>query len=295
MSELLFSLPPTQPGGVKPIWKNGFFILGEQRTSVLQYSATSAGWNDELTFFHEETVGEQHFIDLASRQHAISQLNQFISVENPTIMEVGCSSGYLLKKISVEIPNALVIGSDILYAPLIKLAKKHPNIPILRFDLLECPLPDNSLDAVVLINVLEHIENDNLALKQIHRILKSGGVAIIEVPANPKLYDFYDEALLHFRRYRLVDLVSQLEQLNFKIVKKSHLGFFIYPMFWFVKQINIRLSHQSKEKKKHLVEKNIRVTSGNKLLNWLIQLELSLGKYIQFPKGIRCLITCIKK
>lgn len=295
MDSLLNNLPPTDLNGVQPIWDNGLFTIDDKKTSVLEYSTTLAGWNDDLTLFHEETSGENHFIDIASREHAVSQLTRYLTGTNPTIMEVGCSSGYLLEKISHELPEALVVGADIVYTPLVELAKKNPHIPMMRFDLLKCPLPDSSIDAIVLINVLEHIEDDNLALKQIHRILKPGGVAVIEVPSNPNLYDFYDEALLHFRRYRLSDLVKQLDKLEFKIVKKSHLGFFIYPMFWVVKQMNKRLSNQSQEKKKQLVENNIRSTGGNKILNYLVQLELALGKYIQFPKGIRCLITCIKK
>ena len=295
MNGLLFSLPPTQPGEAEPTWKNGFFTIGEQRTSVLEYSSTLAGWNDELTSLHEQTSGDNHSIDVASRQYAISQLTQHLSIKNPLIMEIGCSSGYLLEKMDKEIPGALIIGADIVYAPLVALAKKHIHIPMLRFDLMQCPLPDNALDAVVLINVLEHIEDDNLALKQIHRILKPGGIVLIEVPANPNLYDFYDEALLHFRRYRLKDLTNQLEHLNFKILKKSHLGFFIYPLFWVVKKMNKRLSNQTEEQKKRLVENNIRATSSNTILNYLIRFELLLGKYIRFPTGIRCLVTCVKK
>jgi len=289
------SFPPTQPNGPVPHWQNGVFSIGEQQVGVLEYSSNMAGWNDELTSFHEENAGDNHFIDSASRQHAISQINRHVTTKNPIIMEIGCSSGHLLAMLDKKIPQASIIGADIVSAPLLKLAEKHPNIPMLRFDLLNCPLPDNSVDAVILLNVLEHIEDDTAALKQIKRILKPGGIAIIEVPAGPHLYDLYDKALLHFRRYLLAGLSEKVNDLDFKIVKKSHLGFFIYPGFWFVKQRNKRLSNVTQEKQKHIVEKNIRDTGSSKLLHRLMQIELSVGNWVSYPTGIRCLLTCIKK
>ncbi len=61
-----------------------------------------------------------------------------------------------------------------------------------------------------MLNVLEHIRGDALALRQVHRILRPGGVVVIEVSAGPKLYDVYDELLMHHRRYRLPSLARTL-------------------------------------------------------------------------------------
>ena len=295
MKQLPRCFPPTQPNAPIPHWDNGIFSIGEQQVGVLEYSSNLAGWNDELTSFHEDNAGDNHFIDCASRQHAIAQIKHHVTVKSPVIMEIGCSSGHLLAMLDKEIPHASLIGADIVSTPLLKLAEKHPNIPMLRFDLLSCPLPDNSMDAVILLNVLEHIEDDTAALKQIKRILKPGGIAIIEVPAGPHLYDLYDKALLHFRRYLLKDLSEKLNSLDFQVIKKSHLGFFIYPGFWFVKQRNKRLSNVTLENQRLIVEKNIRDTGSSNLLHQLMKMELLLGNWISYRKGIRCLLTCVKK
>jgi ubiquinone/menaquinone biosynthesis C-methylase UbiE len=69
------------------------------------------------------------------------------------------------------------------------------------------------------------------ALSEIYRILKSSGFAHIEVPADPGSFDLYDEVLLHFRRYRLSDLVAKSEAAGFIVRKATHLGFLIYPIF----------------------------------------------------------------
>jgi ubiquinone/menaquinone biosynthesis C-methylase UbiE len=85
------------------------------------------------------------------------------------------------------------------------------------------------VDAAVLLNVLEHIEDDAGAVEQIARVLKpGGGGAVIEVPAGPGLYDACDRYLRHYRRYRLPDVARLLERAGLRVVERSHLGFLIY-------------------------------------------------------------------
>jgi ubiquinone/menaquinone biosynthesis C-methylase UbiE len=291
---LTIALPPVSDG-IIPEWVGNGFRIGNEFTKVLQYSINTSGWNDDLTAFHEESAGDQHFIDRASRDHAIQQLKKNLSNKiNPTILEIGCSSGFMLKRISKAFPNATVLGSDIVNEPLQKLADELPSVPLFRFDLTHCPFPDNSVDAVVILNVLEHIENDSLAMQQIHRILKKGGVLIIEVPAGPHLYDVYDKVLMHYRRYTRSSLRNLVKGNDFKIIDDSHLGFFLYPGFWFVKKRNQRLKLEDGQAQSQLVEKTIKDTGENKLFHALMQTEIFLGQGISYPVGIRCLMSCIK-
>ncbi|MHB1947165.1 MAG: class I SAM-dependent methyltransferase [Gammaproteobacteria bacterium] len=292
---LSFALPSITENGATPVWVGNGFQIGNELTKVLQYSSNIRGWNDDLTFFHEESAGDQHFIDRASRDHAIQQIRKHLpNPENATLLEIGCSSGFMLKRLSKAFPKSTILGSDVVSQPLHKLAETLPNIPLFRFDLLHCPFPDNSIDAVVILNVLEHIENDLAALQQIKRILKPGGIAIIEVPAGPHLYDIYDKVLMHYRRYTRSDLTTLATKCDLKIKDNTHLGFFLYPGFRFVKKRNQKLLSASLEIQQQHVQKNIRDTGENKLFHALMQTELLLGRLISYPVGIRCLMTCKK-
>lgn len=117
---------------------------------------------------------------------------------------------------------------------------------------------------------------------------------ILEVPAGPHLYDAHDRICMHFRRYKLSALCELITQQGFSIANRSHLGAFIYPAFFLAKLWNKRLLAKSDTEQRQLMEKKIRQTSKNKLLSSLMRLELILGKWISYPCGIRCVVSCIK-
>lgn len=278
----------------QPIWTEHGFKLGDSTVPFLSYEVGASGWTDHLTKFHEETGGSSHFIDCASRQHALDHLHKYVRRISPVILDVGCSSGFMLCIIREHFTSALVIGSDFVSGPLEQLATKLPDVPLLQFDLVKCPLPGDSIDAVVLLNVLEHIQDDAAAMRQVYRILKPGGIAVIEVPAGPHLYDVYDELLLHCRRYSLAALRKLVKSAGFQVIEQSNLGFFVYPGFWLVKQRNKRFLSQEKVFQQRIVERNIRDTGNSRLLNAIMRIELILGRWVSYPFGIRCLVTCIK-
>lgn len=289
---LPFLLPPQASSGRIPVWEGRGFRVGNDLLPVLEYGSNWSGWTDDLTMFHEETAGSNHFMDRASRQHALEQICRHVCGDAPVLLEVGCSSGFMINLMREHLPRALVMGADVVRRPLERLASDMPDVPLFRFDLVDCPLPDNSVDAVVLLNVLEHIEDDLAAMRQIYRILKVGGIAVIEVPAGPNLYDVYDKLLMHFRRYTIARLRGLAGMAQFRIVEQSHLGFFLYPGFWLIKQRNKRFLAQDEALYRQTVEQNIRDTGTSRFFKGMMQLELALGKWMSYPCGIRCLLTC---
>lgn len=81
---------------------------------------------------------------------------------------------------------------------------KHQNVRVLPLPIEECPCgdaPEGTFDTIICLNVLEHIEKDEEALRRFRRLLKDGGRAIVLVPAMQSLYGEMDRAMGHHRRY----------------------------------------------------------------------------------------------
>jgi SAM-dependent methyltransferase len=285
---LPFSLPAPAGSDFGPEWNGREFVLGDVRSPVLEYSENFAGWSDDLTALHEEAAGDNHPVDVASRRNAIAEVRKAIHDTKPVIMEIGCSSGFLISELVASFPDACVIGADVVKDPLYRLAKRLPGVPLIRFDLLQCPLPAQSVDVLIMLNVLEHIEDDVGAMRQAFQLLKPGGVLIAEVPAGKALYDSYDEELQHFRRYASSELTDKLSAVGFAVCRKSHLGFILFPAFAAVKLMNKRASAR-----KHVtvVREQAASTASNGLVRVAMEIESRWLSRFHLPFGIRALAT----
>jgi ubiquinone/menaquinone biosynthesis C-methylase UbiE len=286
---------PVAPGdNTAPAWTGTGFMVGDRSMRVVSYQTEPSHWSEDLTALHETESGRDHAIDRASRRLVVRTMRRLAGLSSPIILDVGCSSGYILEELRSRLPHADLIGADYLRGPLESLARRIPDIPILQFDLRRCPLPNDCVDGITCLNVLEHIDDHDGALGHIYRILKPGGLAHIEVPAGPELFDIYDESLMHHRRYRLGELVSMARTTGFTVEKATHLGFMVYPAFWWVKRRNRRHLSAPPEEKMRLVARQIRSTRTQPLLAAMIRLETVLGRVFSYPCGIRCVVVLRK-
>jgi SAM-dependent methyltransferase len=83
-----------------------------------------------------------------------------------------------------------------------------------------------TFNGAVMVNVLEHIEQDLAELVNLHNILKStGGYLCLLIPARQEIYSDLDTHFGHFRRYNRTDLRRKLETAGFTIEKIFYFNF----------------------------------------------------------------------
>ena len=80
-------------------------------------------------------------------------------------------------------------------------------------------------DSIVLVNVLEHIAEDQVFLDDAHEVLTPGGTLLLLVPALPWIYGSLDQAFGHYRRYTKTSLAGKLHASGFRIIRLSYLNF----------------------------------------------------------------------
>jgi SAM-dependent methyltransferase len=286
---------PTPPAAAGiPRWNGGAFDLGNGSVRVLAYDAADSNWSERLSDINEIEAGRAHPIGRESRRLAIASMRRLAKRRPVRILDVGCSTGFVLDDLAQAIPEADLIGADYLRGPIERLAERLPGLPLLQFDLRQCPLPDACVDGITCLNVLEHIDDDRAALRHLYRILKPGGFAHVEVPANPALHDIYDEHLMHYRRYRLAELIALASAAGFAVARATHLGFCAYPAFWCVKKWNRRKLSAPPDEKARLVIQQIRRTKTSPLFSVVMRVESALGRLVSYPYGIRCVVVLRK-
>ena len=263
---------------LKVTWNGASFnTIGN--VNLYEYSENFSGWSDDLTDLHECAIGSSHPIDIYGRSITVDIIRSHAKLNRVSVLEIGCSSGYLLGDVQF-IDNINYIGSDIVKTPLIRLASKYPKNPFVRCDILNSPFLENSVDIVVALNVLEHIEDDYGAVEQICKILKPGGILIIELPFNQNLYDSFDEALFHFRRYSLDRVNNLATKSGMKTTAVAYTGILIYPIFYLYKKFFSRIF-------KLKPENEIKSSGNSWLFNFLLTLEKNTSMLKAFNAGIR--------
>ncbi|OGS22832.1 MAG: hypothetical protein A2252_06140 [Elusimicrobia bacterium RIFOXYA2_FULL_39_19] len=123
-------------------------------------------------------------------------------------------SSSFIKHLQIDCPEVDFLGADV----------THPSILNLK---------SKNIDTVVCVNVLEHIENDVLALQNAYQLLAKNGRLLLFVPALPLLYGTLDKNLDHFRRYSKKELLKKLASAGFTVEKIKYNNF-IGLFGWFV-------------------------------------------------------------
>jgi SAM-dependent methyltransferase len=97
---------------------------------------------------------------------------------------------------------------------------------------MEAVLSGGEPDSILYVNVLEHIQDDSAELLVMHSLLRSGGHALIFVPANSWLMGSMDRELGHHRRYERQELRSKCEDAGFSIRLENYFDLFGIVPWW---------------------------------------------------------------
>ena len=148
-------------------------------------------------------------------------VGQFDGAIGNRVFEAGAGIGNIT---SLLLARERIVALDVDPSYVHRLAHRYghlENFSVIEGD-LEDPevfvtLQDEMFDTVVCVNVLEHLDRPEVALRGFHRILQRGGRAIILVPAHRSLYSALDEAIGHRRRYEGTEVRELLESAGFEV------------------------------------------------------------------------------
>jgi SAM-dependent methyltransferase len=186
-------------------------------------------------------VGQDHWW-LTGKYEIICRFFQDYGGDCSLVLDVGCGPGNLMKKIS-SLTNGRLVGLDL--APKgLNYAKVCDSQNLVLGDMTQGPFKDASIDFVLAIDVCEHVSDDLGLIREIYRVLKPTGRALLAVPAHPILWGEHDERFGHFRRYYLNDFRRLINKAGFVILKLTYMqSYFFLPFLFFRKVKAISGSH----------------------------------------------------
>jgi SAM-dependent methyltransferase len=139
----------------------------------------------------------------------------------PRVLEIGAGIGTITRELLVGRELIIALEADAFYVERLRnVFRDEPRVRPIHAPVEATDwdgLAKEHLNSVVLSNVLEHIEDDALAIRQFRRVLNPGGTLVIFVPALPALYGTIDRAIGHFRRYTPETLRKVIEAGGFRI------------------------------------------------------------------------------
>ena len=198
--------------GVSPALADGFCAYAPE------YAHGGGGFKS--IYFSELARLEETNFWFRSRNNLILWALEEYCPNFHSLLEIGCGTGYVLSEISKSFQNRTLHGSEIFTAGLGFATTRLPSSNFMQMDARNIPFRDE-FDVIGAFDVLEHIEEDEIVLAEIHAALKPQGFILLSVPQHTWLWSPIDEYACHVRRYTASDLHQKLETAGFQIARST--------------------------------------------------------------------------
>lgn len=145
-----------------------------------------------------------------------------------------------------------------------------------------------SQNLVIATDVLEHVDDDTAALREINRILTKDGYALITVPAFMCLWSYQDEVYHHKRRYILADIRRKSKNAGFKIERSFYFNFILFFPIFFLRNLFKLFKFRNNNENLY--------TPGliNLFFRLIFDLDIFISSKISIPFGVSCFVLLKK-
>ncbi|MBM3493051.1 MAG: class I SAM-dependent methyltransferase [Armatimonadetes bacterium] len=199
------------------------------------------------------------------------------------ILDVGCGTGAM--------SSALRRFGRVVSADLSDLALRYSArrglTALCSADATRLPLRSESFDAIVALDLLEHIPDDAAAAHEFARALRPGGCLFATVPAYQSLWSGHDLALMHMRRYTAREVGRLVSGQALRVLRLSYAMTALFPIVWLVRM---------RERKAREPQASVRPVPPpiNAALIRLLEIENRVLRRMNLPFGVTVLCVAEK-
>jgi SAM-dependent methyltransferase len=142
------------------------------------------------------------------------------------ILDAGCGSGRNMLELARYGEVTGIELSDIA----IDAARARGVGEVVSGSVIDMPFADGSFDLAVCLDVIEHLENDRRALRELRRVVAPDGVLVVTVPAYQWLWSTHDTVNHHYRRYRQTTLLQAARESGWACAHATYFNSLLLPV-----------------------------------------------------------------
>jgi SAM-dependent methyltransferase len=180
------------------------------------------------------------------------------------ILDAGCGSGRNM----IDLARYGEVTGVELSETSVDLARARATGEVVAGSVLDMPFPDDSFELAVSLDVIEHLEDDLAALRELRRTVTPGGALLLTVPAYQWLWSGHDEINHHHRRYTRRSLQCVAEQAGWRQVRTTYFNSLLLPV-----AIVLRVLERVNTK---TTESSLDLWVPPEPLNWMLERPLTL-------------------
>jgi ubiquinone/menaquinone biosynthesis C-methylase UbiE len=165
--------------------------------------------------------------------HVRRELAQAGVQADARLLDAGCGTGGLILRLRATWPAARFAGID--FMPLAcELARKRcgPAVDVREASITALPFEAESFDALVSADVICQVDNPEVAVAEFSRVLRPGGVVVLNVPAYMWMWSYHDDSCQTKRRYTRPEIAALLAGAGFRAVRVTHWNALPFPLIW---------------------------------------------------------------
>ena len=230
------------------------------------------------------SFARRHWWYLSRRELVRSRLVRHARRDGIAV-DVGCGTGEMLEVLA-SLGYRQVAGTELSSDALDRSVTSGQAVSLMASDAEHLPFRADHVVCMTSMDVVEHLDDDVIALREFARVLAPGATLALTVPAYQWMWSAHDERACHRRRYTAPMLSRAVTAAGFAVLETTYYNSFLVPPAMLLRKTPLRRLVKGTDEEASFVHPVM-----NRLLGGLAAMERRIGRRVRIPFGLSLLLV----